>query len=292
MSRLALLAVLCAAMGSPAAAEDWGGFYLSRSASKVPIESPPDAAPAKRDDPKDVCLNAILEAEQAYGIPGNLLAAIGFQEAGRVVDGRMVIWPWTINAEGAGFRFDSRGEAVARVRRLKTQGIVSIDTGCLQINQRWHPDAFPTLEAAFDPAHNADYAARFLSRLRAQLGSWRAAAAAYHSRTPEYAARYLRGLDRHIAALDQRLTKARTEAEQVRNAAAFSDPGASQGARISAAQHSDATPTEHTAHNRSERPSGAIWGSSMNGQHNSSAESLFAVSRAKPLVAFKASPLY
>jgi hypothetical protein len=60
----------------------------------------------------------------------------------------------------------------------------------MQVNLRHHPDAFTTLEDAFDPASNARYAARFLTELRAERGDWSAAAAAYHSRTPEFAQPY------------------------------------------------------------------------------------------------------
>jgi hypothetical protein len=55
-----------------------------------------------------------------------------------------------------------------------------------------HPDAFANLEDAFDPSRNADYAARFLTALHDQTGSWPAAAGAYHSLTPDLGRTYLR----------------------------------------------------------------------------------------------------
>ena len=55
-----------------------------------------------------------------------------------------------------------------------------------------HPDAFADLAQAFDPAANANYAARFLSELFRQTGTWPKAAAMYHSATPELAADYQR----------------------------------------------------------------------------------------------------
>ena len=48
----------------------------------------------------------------------------------------------------------------------------------------YHPDAFMTLDQAFDPVANADYAAHFLVSLHDRLGSWDAAVAAYHSADP------------------------------------------------------------------------------------------------------------
>ena len=54
----------------------------------------------------------------------------------------------------------------------------------------FHPDAFASLEEAFDPWRNADYGARFLVQLRDQTGSWAAATADYHSATPELGTPY------------------------------------------------------------------------------------------------------
>ncbi len=139
------------------------------------------------------CRAAISAAEQAFAIPAGLLAAIGAVESGRRgADGVTAPWPWTINAEGAGQAFDSKPAAIAAVRALQAGGMRSIDVGCLQVNLMHHPDAFASLEAAFDPVTNAIYAARFLAQLHATTGDWRAAAALYHSATPALAAEYRR----------------------------------------------------------------------------------------------------
>ena len=95
-------------------------------------------------------------------------------ESGRrdPVTGAVHPWPWTVNAEGQGFFYDTKAEAVAAVRAMQARGIRSIDVGCGQINLMHHPDAFPSLEVAFDPQANAAYAARFLKELFAQTGDW------------------------------------------------------------------------------------------------------------------------
>jgi hypothetical protein len=54
----------------------------------------------------------------------------------------------------------------------------------MQVNLFHHPGAFATLDQAFDPRANANYAARFLNSLFADLGDWGTAIGAYHSRTP------------------------------------------------------------------------------------------------------------
>lgn len=138
------------------------------------------------------CREAAAAAERKYRIPAGLLNAIALVESGRSVPGKSArtAWPWTIHAEGKGRWLDTRDEAVAMVKRLKAKGVKNIDVGCMQVNQMYHPDAFDSLEAAFTPAMNADYAARFLSELFQETKSWTKAAAYYHSRTPEHSERY------------------------------------------------------------------------------------------------------
>ncbi len=133
-----------------------------------------------------VCQRAGLEAERKADLPPGLLHAIGLVESGRLdpATGQVAAWPWTINANGAGRLFESQSEALAETRALQRRGVTSIDVGCFQINLLQHPDAFASLEEAFDPVANATYAARFLLALHARTGSWENAIAAYHSATP------------------------------------------------------------------------------------------------------------
>jgi hypothetical protein len=134
-----------------------------------------------------LCRRAMQQAEIGSGLPQGLLAAIARVESGRLdpATGRMHPWPWTVDAEGQGSFFPSKAEAIAYVRQLQARGVQSIDVGCLQINLMNHPDAFHSLDEAFDPDVNARYAVRFLNQLRAKTGSWDAAAGWYHSATPE-----------------------------------------------------------------------------------------------------------
>jgi soluble lytic murein transglycosylase-like protein len=60
----------------------------------------------------------------------------------------------------------------------------------MQVNLMHHPNAFVTLDQAFDPTANAQYAARFLNTLYGTNGSWLQATAAYHSQTPAIGAEY------------------------------------------------------------------------------------------------------
>jgi hypothetical protein len=95
-----------------------------------------------------------------------------------------------MNAEGTGKFFSSKAEAVAEVRQLRAGGMRLIDVGCMQINLHHHPNAFPSIDEAFDPLANARYAARFLTELKAASGDWMVAAGNYHSHTPHRSEAY------------------------------------------------------------------------------------------------------
>lgn len=139
------------------------------------------------------CETAIAGAETAARLPPRLLGAIADVESGRPDEsGTIRPWPWTIDAEGRGQFFVTKAEAIAAVLALQASGVRSIDVGCMQVNLMHHPNAFASLDAAFDPATNALYAARFLNSLYGVSGSWVQATAAYHSETPAIGADYQR----------------------------------------------------------------------------------------------------
>lgn len=139
------------------------------------------------------CMDAIAAAQQRHATRPGLLAAIARAESGRPVPPLPGVqpWPWAVNAYGAAMYFDSKAAAVAWTALARQRGVRQTDVGCMQINLQSHPDAFTSLENAFDPAANADYAARFLRRLLADAsGDWDLATGWYHSRTPSLAADY------------------------------------------------------------------------------------------------------
>ena len=152
--------------------------------STAAVASPPQS-------PSLLCDTAIVGAERAVRLPLRLLGAIAEVESGRLDDaGNVRPWPWTINAEGTGQFFATKRQAIDAVRALQTEGVRSIDVGCMQVNLMHHPNAFASLDEAFDPTSNALYAARFLNTLYGISGSWVQATAAYHSQTPAIGADY------------------------------------------------------------------------------------------------------
>jgi hypothetical protein len=141
----------------------------------------------------DYCASALQQAERRYHLPHELLLAIAKAESGRPITSAADIrpWPWTIDADGAGLFFDSKAAAVAWIH---AHGAHSgfVDVGCMQVDLHYHPSAFASMEEAFDPAANADYAARLLVDLyRGEAGgSWDIAVGLYHSHTARLAAEY------------------------------------------------------------------------------------------------------
>ncbi len=145
-------------------------------------------------EPSQRCGIAIRAAERTARIPARLLTAIGLVESGRddPRTGTRGSWPWTVNVAGEGHFYGTKSEAISAVRDWQAHGVQSIDVGCMQVNLMHHPDAFATLQEAFDPVANATFASRFLTQLFRRTGNWTRAAAAYHSATPEVAAPYER----------------------------------------------------------------------------------------------------
>ena len=161
-----------------------------------------------------LCTAAIGQVERDNRIPLYLLRAIALKETGRWDDANKVsqAWPWTVTAEGQGQYFPRKADAIAAVKALMARGVRSIDVGCLQINLRYHADAFVDLEAAFDPLTNAQYAGKFLHGLRRELHSWTLAVGGYHSRTPARAGPYRHKVIRLWRKLQQDANKARRTA--------------------------------------------------------------------------------
>ncbi len=138
-----------------------------------------------------LCDRAAFAAAAATDVPAKVLLAISRLETGRSSDGRFSPWPWTVNFKGEGAYFPTETAAAEFIRTAVAAGSRNMDIGCFQVNLRWHGSAFAGPQDMLDPDRNALYAARFLSRLHAEHGTWAGAIGAYHSATPALADRYL-----------------------------------------------------------------------------------------------------
>ncbi len=130
-----------------------------------------------------ICIDTALRVNAAERLPKDMLPSIAITESGRT-DPRTkakVAWPWTVTTGGEGQYFPTKAAAVAEVGRLRARGVENIDVGCMQINLKYHPNAFSSLAEAFDPETNVRYAARFLKDLHQSWNSWSEAVRRYHS---------------------------------------------------------------------------------------------------------------
>lgn len=149
-----------------------------------------------RASTENICDAAAYRTAKETGVPVSVLLSITRTETGRNKGGTFEPWPWTVNMEGKGNWFDTEDAARAYVFQNFKRGARSFDVGCFQINYKWHGAAFQSIDQMFDPMENARYAAAFLKELYDESGDWSVAAGAYHSRTPEYAQRYIARFDR------------------------------------------------------------------------------------------------
>ncbi len=130
-----------------------------------------------------VCFDLATEHERAERIPAGLLRALALAESGRWLaeDKSTKPWPWTVTSGKDSFYLPSKAQAIAKVEALRASGRTNIDVGCMQINLHYHPDAFSSLNEAFDPRTNIAYGTKFLKNLRQKTRSWGKATAYYHS---------------------------------------------------------------------------------------------------------------
>ncbi|MDP4708713.1 MAG: lytic transglycosylase domain-containing protein [Rickettsiaceae bacterium] len=138
------------------------------------------------------CSNMFAYFEARYKLPQHTLHSISLQETQKAHSTHKIalVWPWTINANGKGYHFETKDKALAFARAQIAAGNKSIDVGCMQINLKYHPDAFASLEQAFSPRNNIAYGAKFLKDHYNKAGSWNKAIGRYHSGEQSKAARY------------------------------------------------------------------------------------------------------
>jgi hypothetical protein len=140
-----------------------------------------------------LCETAIAVAEIKHKLPANLLGSIAKVESGRPIGrlGQVLPWPWTIDADGQALFLDGREAAVVWAQQGLRRGVQFMDVGCMQVDWQLHPNAFISLDQAFDPIANADFAARYLRSLYDEShGNWNVAVGWYHSHTINLAADY------------------------------------------------------------------------------------------------------
>ena len=144
------------------------------------------------------CSRMFSYFENRYNLPKDILHSISLQETRKPHSRHQigVVWPWTINVEGKGFHFKTKKDAVRFAKDQLKKGKASIDVGCMQINLKYHPDAFASLDQAFSPRKNIAYAAQLLKSHYERVRNWDKAVGLYHSSTHDRASNYQASVSR------------------------------------------------------------------------------------------------
>ena len=129
--------------------------------------------------------------EETRDLPAGILSSISNVEAGRIIGNKPKRgWPWTVNHSGEGLFFENKLDAIQYVTSHLERGDLNMDVGCMQISLKWHSKQFSSLEEAFDPKININYAASFLTKLFNDHGDWNLAIKHYHSADPKKHLKY------------------------------------------------------------------------------------------------------
>jgi soluble lytic murein transglycosylase-like protein len=137
------------------------------------------------------CTDAIQKTSQETKIPYDILTAVALTETGTLQKGKLAPYPWAVNVQGKGFLFTSKQQAINAVKLYLSQGITSIDIGCMQMNWYWHKDKFDnSVEKAFDPETNIKMGAKYILEHYHTYGDWDKAVGRYHSGTDKFAKAY------------------------------------------------------------------------------------------------------
>ena len=165
--RLACLATALAAVLAAATA------LVTPALADVAPQAARQPAPAGQH----ICEAQVAVAAKRYEIPLAVFYAVGLLETG----GRNGLQPYTMNIEGRSAPNATLPDALATFEAAHRRGASLIDIGCMQINYRWHGKNFASVTEMFDPAHNVDYAARFLHELKLREKTWTLAVARYNA---------------------------------------------------------------------------------------------------------------
>lgn len=149
---------------------------------------------------------AYTNAASAAQVPADLLYAIALTESGRTVNKEHGYrpWPWTLNIDGRGKRFDRRQSAFRVLRTTLRDANSNVDIGLMQISWRYHSDKFESAYEALDPSTNLRIGADILRSCYERELDWWVAVGCYHApnsveRAKKYRDRVRRIWSRHVA---------------------------------------------------------------------------------------------
>ena len=116
-----------------------------------------------------------------FGVPVDKWFAILLQESGKQYQGRLLPWPWTLNVAGKSYRFNSKTEMAAFLRRTQPHELNKIDIGFGQIHWGSHKDQFQSVADLVEPIINLSYSAYWFKQQYAASNDWWIAVGKYHA---------------------------------------------------------------------------------------------------------------
>lgn len=150
------------------------------------------------------CSRQFSYFEKKYNLPKDILHSVSLQESQKKHSkfSIYIVWPWTVNVAGVGYHFNSKDEAVKFTLQKQAEGHQSIDVGCMQINLKYHSDAFLSVDQAFSPRKNIAYSAKFLKEKLSSNSDWKIAVGNYHSCNQDKSKKYSDNVSRFISNMD------------------------------------------------------------------------------------------
>lgn len=105
------------------------------------------------------------EVGKEVGIDARLLYAVALAESATGKDkGRLGPHPWTLRQSNPLY-FDTKNEAIQKLRQLIQENGPAVDVGLMQINYRWHSDKVADPSELLDPTVNVRIAANYLVQM-------------------------------------------------------------------------------------------------------------------------------
>lgn len=120
------------------------------------------------------------DVAKTFDVPVGIFYAVALNESGLQRAGGYFPWPWTLNIEGTGVRFDNYAQARTALYQAIDEG-KKVDVGIMQINAYWHHHRVDELHQLLLPHVSLIEGAKILVEQRQRSNDWWEAVGRYHA---------------------------------------------------------------------------------------------------------------